>query len=100
VRAGLVPLLPQTRELARAGHIAGGTRRNFDDAQAITSWDSAVDEIDRMILCDAQTSGGLLISVPSDNADALVQALQSAGTLAANIIGDVREGEPRIHVIP
>ena len=100
VRAGLVPLLPQTRELARAGHIAGGTRRNFDDAQAITSWDSAIDEIDRMILCDAQTSGGLLISVPSDNADALIQALESAGTLAANIIGDVREGEPRIDVIP
>lgn len=100
VRAGLVPLLPHTRELALAGHIAGGSKRNFTDMQAITSWDAAVDEIDRILLCDAQTSGGLLISVPGDRADQLVTELQAAGTLAANIIGDIRAGEPHIQVLP
>jgi selenide,water dikinase len=51
-------------------------------------------------LCDAQTSGGLLISVPADRADVLIDALQAAPTPAAAIIGDVRAGEPHIDVIP
>ena len=100
IRAGLVPLFPHARELADAGHIAGGTRRNLNDAQTLTHWDDGVGEVDRFLLCDAQTSGGLLISVPADHADALVEALETAGCLAANIIGDVRAGEPRIDVIP
>jgi selenide, water dikinase len=100
VRAGLVPFFPQARSLALAGHIAGGTRRNFADAQQYTTWDEAVKEVDRLLLCDAQTSGGLLISVPSGRADDLITTLESAGTLAANIIGDIRAGEPRIQVIP
>ena len=99
MRASLVPLLPGVRELATAGHIAGGTRRNLEDAQSMVDWGDDVSEIDRILLCDAQTSGGLLISVPAERLDELVKALRDAGTPAAAVVGDIREGEPRIYVI-
>ena len=99
LRSSLIPLLPGARDLAAAGHIAGGTKRNLADAEAFVDWGDDVADIDRLLLCDAQTSGGLLISVPGDHADALVKALREAGTPAAAIIGDIRAGEPRIFVI-
>jgi selenide,water dikinase len=99
VRAGLVPLLSGARDLALAGHIAGGTRRNFDDAQKIASFSNDVAEVDRLLLCDAQTSGGLLISVPADRADALLADLRSGNSLAAAIVGDIRSGNPSIDVV-
>ncbi|ELW9008203.1 hypothetical protein SIN57_001923, partial [Campylobacter upsaliensis] len=52
-----------------------------------------LDEIDQLILCDAVTSGGLLISVKGDQADALLQELVGTGVEAA-IIGDVTEESP------
>lgn len=99
LRAGLVPLLRGAPELAEAGHIAGGTRRNRKDAEVITSWSSDVTEVQQLLLCDAQTSGGLLIAVPAANADALIAALRAGHTPAAAIIGDIRAGEPHIHVM-
>ena len=99
IRASLVPLLPGARELARAGHIAGGTRRNLSDAEQHTTFAADVSDIDRLLLCDAQTSGGLLISVPSDRADALVKALREEPTPAAAIVGDIRAGAPGIEVV-
>jgi|SRR5687767_4762250 len=98
VRAGLVPFLPGARELAQAGHVAGGTRRNMQDADTITTWSADVSEVERILLCDAQTSGGLLISINADRADDLLAALRAANTPAAAIIGDIRAGDPRIDV--
>ncbi len=100
VRAGLVPTLPGARELAQAGHIAGGTHRNLADSAQIATFENTVSQHDRLLLCDAQTSGGLLISVAHDRVDALLHALREATTPAAAIIGDVRAGEPQIDVIP
>ena len=99
VRAGLVPFLPGARELAQAGHVAGGTRRNMQDADTITTWSADVSEVERILLCDAQTSGGLLISINADRADDLLAALRAANTPAAAIIGDIRAGDPRIDVV-
>src|SRR5688572_12471315 len=49
VRAGLVPLLSGARELALAGHIAGGSRRNFYDAEKIAHFSDDVAEVDRLL---------------------------------------------------
>jgi selenide,water dikinase len=48
----------------------------------------------RVLLFDAQTSGGLLIAVEADQADALVKALEREGTPAAARIGRVARGTP------
>ncbi|MNV96780.1 selenophosphate synthetase [compost metagenome] len=52
-----------------------------------------MDQIDRYILCDAVTSGGLLISVASEESDSLLKELKAAGVEAA-VIGEVTEDHP------
>jgi selenide,water dikinase len=86
-----VPFLPGARELARAGHVPGGSRRNLEDLAADLDFGDTVDLVTRTLLADAQTSGGLLICVPPDRADALVDALRGR-TPAAAVIGEVTEG--------
>jgi selenide,water dikinase len=99
ISAGAVPLLPAARELAEAGCIPGGTRRNIADAAEDVTWAAGVDEVTRVLLCDAQTSGGLLVAVPAGKADAFTAALRAADALAAARVGEVLEGPPgRIEV--
>ena len=94
IRAGAVPLLPLALELAARGSVPGGTERNADSAQSHTTFHPDVDPVLRLLLADAQTSGGLLIAVPPDRADALRTALWSESTPAAAAIGTVTRGEP------
>jgi selenide,water dikinase len=89
--AGAVPLLPGLRELVRAGHIPGGTRRNLDAVAGTAIFEDGVIEPDRVILADAQTSGGLLLAVHPDAAPTLLAALRREGTLAAAVVGVVTE---------
>jgi selenide,water dikinase len=90
-----VPVLEGVRQLVAAGVYAGGSERNLTSVTSfITS--EEVDETTVRILADAQTSGGVLISVPSDRSDEMVDALASAGTLAADVIGEIVGGRPHI----
>jgi selenide,water dikinase len=90
--AGAVPLLPHARELVAQGHVPGGTRRNAADLADSVDWDPALDDAVRTLLCDAQTSGGLLIAVAPERADELIARLRLERTPAAARIGDVVEG--------
>jgi selenide,water dikinase len=87
--AGAVPLLPGVLDLARGGSIAGGTRRNVEFVSAAVTW-AGLDEPERIVLADAQTSGGLLIA--ASDGDALAASLRSRGIPAADI-GVTRNGE-------
>jgi selenide,water dikinase len=92
--AGAVPRLPGVRRLAEEGHIPGGTRRNLEAAAATTRWDEGLDEVERLILADAQTSGGLLLAVSPDALPRLLTSLLAHHTLAAAVIGTVTESNP------
>ncbi|MFG1951334.1 selenide, water dikinase SelD [Micromonospora sp. NPDC048830] len=61
VDAARVPYLPGAREAVRDGYVSGGTRRNLD---WVTPWTDfgAAGEAERLLLADAQTSGGLLVA--------------------------------------
>lgn len=86
-----IPILDGVRELAAAGCVPGGSQDNFafiNDSGSVT-WDSGLSESDRLVLADAQTSGGLLIAVPAASVDRLVAELRQARTLAAAIIGRI-----------
>jgi selenide,water dikinase len=61
VDASAVPYLPGAREAARDGYVSGGTRRNLDWVRPQADL-SAVDELEALLLADAQTSGGLLLA--------------------------------------
>jgi len=91
---GAVPLLPGVRALVQAGHVPGGTQRNLDDLAASTSFDPMIPGDGRLLLADAQTSGGLLLAVDPARAAALVAGLRQRGTPAAATIGTVTDGPP------
>jgi selenide,water dikinase len=100
VRLADVPVLPGARELLAAGTAPGGTYRNMNSVADSTDWDDSLTEEDRLLLCDAQTSGGLLISVPSENRDRLVGALHEAAVPTVAVIGEITVGpEGRVSVL-
>lgn len=95
-----VPVLEETRALARAGAIAGGTARNLEYLQSRVTFER-LDETDRLICCDAQTSGGLLMAVPADRLDALLDALRRHHVDPIAHIGEITgEGSGQIQVVP
>jgi len=94
--ASAVPFMPRVLELIEAGMVPGGTRHNAETHDAFTTFSNSLPDAVRVGLSDAQTSGGLLISVAPENVDRLTNDLQESGALAA-VIGQVREGAG-IHV--
>jgi len=84
IEVAAVPILPGARELADAGVIPGGTNRNLESAGRITTFDDT-DQVDRVILADAQTSGGLLIAVDGPMEKALHQAMADEQVAAVTI---------------
>ncbi len=95
-----IPLLPGVRELVERGIVPGGTRTNFDTVGQQTHWHPEVSDEEKLLLCDAQTSGGLLLSVPEERVEQLVRELESRDIFAA-VIGTVAEqGRAPIEVTP
>ena len=96
-----VPVIEGTMDLLKQGIVPGGTMRNLDSLKSTVCWDKEISENDKILLSDAQTSGGLLISVNPNKADKLQQSLSETGTLSNQIIGEVytlSETGPTIHV--
>ncbi len=94
-----VPLLPQALALAERGYVPGGTQRNLDFVDPHTEWAETLTESEKLLLCDAQTSGGLLVSVAEKDVGGLVGALRAEGHAAA-AIGRLESGPPgRVRVI-
>jgi selenide,water dikinase len=97
--SGDVPLLKGVVELAADGCVPGGSRRNLAYAEAVTTFDDGVGEPLRLVLADAQTSGGLLLVLPAARAQDAIARLTDRGVDHASIIGRIAEiGEPQIHV--
>jgi selenide,water dikinase len=93
LRMSAVPRLPFVRDLAARDLVPGGSRKNLAAADPHCRW-HGVDELDRVLLADAQTSGGLLIAIPAERAPALVADLQARGAPAWALIGEITDGEP------
>lgn len=85
-----LPLMEGARDLAEAGAIPGGTARNLSAIAAVTDWGVQVTEVDRSLVCDPQTAGGLLLAVPEPDAETLITALTEAN-LSAWRIGSVTD---------
>ena len=92
-----VPLIPGTWELADDLIIPAGTSRNHEYLSDWVIWGESISYEEQMILCDAQTSGGLLISAPAERSAELVRLLENSGSLAVAQIGQiVRDGSCKI----
>jgi selenide,water dikinase len=80
-----VPVLPGAFDAARQGMIAGGLNNNLDFLRDCVTFASSVPEENRALLFDPQTSGGLLVAISPDAADAAVDALRRHQVTAAKI---------------
>lgn len=88
--AGAIPYLPEAMARTRkSGFISGGTTKNKEFLEEFVSFAAEVDKHERMIFFDAQTSGGLLISVAAETAGQLLTALHGEGVEEAVVIGEV-----------
>jgi selenide,water dikinase len=95
VNFGAVPFLPGVRELAEQDVFPSGSKRNYEAYADSVDW-NGLGTVERMMLCDAQTSGGLLVCIPPENAASFEAAL-AKGPYPAACIGEVR-GDGSIHV--
>lgn len=87
-----VPVLPRVRVLAEQGVIPGGSKNNLKHVKDVVHFDTHHDELDQLILADAITSGGLLMSVAEKDASSLLDSLKLKG-IDAKLIGEVSDGE-------
>jgi selenide,water dikinase len=94
IRVRDIPTLDFVRDLAKAGLMPAGSRRNLEYAAPHTRFRDDVAEVDRLILSDAQTSGGLLIAVPPELESHLIRELERNNAPARAVIGELVPGEP------
>ena len=94
IEVASVPLLPGTRELAEAGAMPGGSRRNLEWANERLD-QGGFNELDLLLLADAQTSGGLVFGVDPTEVDGVLAELDSTGHVAA-VIGTATAGSGQI----
>lgn len=99
LRAADVPQLPGALAIAERDCVPGGTKRNLRYAAPVTTFSDTLPRTLRLLLADAQTSGGLLLCIPADRGAQALQQLHDQGCNAAAIVGELRaSAEPTIEV--
>jgi selenide,water dikinase len=92
IDSSAVPVLDNVLDLARRDVVPGGTRDNAAVHAQFTTFAASVPHALRVVLSDAQTSGGLLVSLPRERLAEFQAQLQGARAVCA-VIGEVRSGE-------
>jgi selenide,water dikinase len=93
-----LPIFTDAIRLAEAGVGTGASKRNWESFGQDVSLPPGMSDWQRTLLCDPQTSGGLLIACESQAANAVVDLLKTRGFAQAALIGEFRAGPPRINV--
>ncbi len=94
-----IPYINGTSELAEKGIIPKGSKQNFNTSKKYTNFSETISEIGKFILSDAQTSGGLLISLPENQANEYLNRFRNETGMEAAIIGKiVKKGKDTITV--
>jgi selenide,water dikinase len=93
-----VPLLPDTLDLARRGFVTGASGRNFAGCSSEVTLEPGMGDLERAVLTDPQTSGGLLVACAADAVDDVLALFRREGFEHAALIGRVAGGDPRVAV--
>ncbi len=91
-----LPLLPDVPELARAGFVTGASTRNWDSYGNDVRVSASLDAIERAIVTDPQTSGGLLVACEPRAVDAVLDIFRREGFSDATAIGHFEAGPTRV----
>ena len=89
ITAAAIPVIHGVPDLLAQGIAPGGTHRNLESLADLVHWRPDIPDQTRILLADAQTSGGLLIAVPPAKLDALLTALTHAGVQTRAVIGEL-----------
>jgi len=93
-----IPRLSHAEALAKAGFVTGASGRNWASYGHEVVLPDEFPQWQKDLLTDPQTSGGLLVSCPSDKAESIRAQIESAGYPMARIIGSVASGAPQVHI--
>ena len=80
------------QQLAETGIMAGGTVRNLDYVKDFVKFDSTLSDLDKLLAADAQTSGGLLVSLSKNDAENFIKNFGST----VKPIGQIIQQEPNL----
>ncbi len=94
-----VPLLSDAWNYAVAGMIPGGTKNNLEFVSGILDCNPEVPEMVKILLADAQTSGGLLVALPEEQSAEAIKELVAAGISRASVIGKIITGTSKIRLL-
>lgn len=101
VSLGAIPFIEGAVALAESGVAPGGTHRNLQSLEGDVAWDGAISDVEKILLADAQTSGGLLISVRPDKTAALLAALNERGLDgdSVSVVGAVEAAADGVEIV-
>jgi selenide,water dikinase len=101
IESAQVPVFPGAHDLVRAGVMTGSCSRGRAWLATRVQIDERVDQALANLFFDAETSGGLLLALPEDEADAALRRLRDAGAPCHQVIGRFGKravGEPHVRV--
>jgi selenide,water dikinase len=87
-----VPFINGVRDLVRFS-VPGGTRANLRFLEGKVAWGAGISDDEKLMLADAQTSGGMLIAVPETALGRLLDGLAARGVETRAVIGRITEGD-------
>ena len=95
-----IPFIDSAKELAQDNIIPGGTRKNLSYVEESIQFADSILDYQKLMIADAQTSGGLLISIPEKDSQKFIEKLKNEGCLSYNIIGTIKNKKHKsIYVI-
>ena len=95
-----VPLLADVERLATAGYITGASARNWMAYGDDVIMDPAISSMQRALLTDPQTSGGLLVACEPAAVDRVLEVFRAEGFAAAAVVGRLDAGTAQVRVLP
>ena len=84
-----IQFFPSVKELTENGTVPGGTKRNLNFVKDKVKFGDNLTEVDKLLLADAQTSGGLLISIPTEKAERYISKFNELSEIKAVVIGEI-----------
>lgn len=96
--AVVVPLLAGVEALVGGGNVTGASVRNWGSYGGEVRLGSTLGRVERDLLTDPQTSGGLLVSCAQEDVDQVLKVFAQEGFESAGVIGRLERGEPVLEV--
>jgi len=98
ISLGAVPLLPHAEKLAQQGNVTGASHRNWKSYSDGVVLPEGLQDWQRHLLTDPQTSGGLLVTCAPQRADDILRSIVERGYPSARVIGEAEAGPPRVRI--